>query len=120
MKIYVDSEGFNKVNIESEKRLVASFLEHDVQASLSGVDEYINACADVLSGKADEWEGTGNSHTVVITKDYVNIYNEYTAEKLDISSIREFCTYLNVWKNFLLKKKYFWIKVFPSLIKPLL
>ncbi|MBA5603736.1 hypothetical protein H1224_22145 [Pectobacterium aroidearum] len=104
MKYYFAADGYPALEINYELHVISDFLQGDIQSSLYGVNEYISACDDVLSGKVPVWEGTGNAHTVTIKTSGVNICNEYTEEEIDISSIGEFRKYLEGWKELLLSK----------------
>ncbi|GAA3581073.1 hypothetical protein GCM10023078_06200 [Gibbsiella greigii] len=103
MKFYKNSDGYLKVEADESMHLVSSFLEHDVQNSVYGVDEYLSACDSVSNGDVPRWEGTGNAHTVTIKKNGVNIYNEYTNEEMNISTISEFKKILENWKKLILE-----------------
>ncbi|AOR63389.1 hypothetical protein [Pectobacterium wasabiae] len=103
MKYYYDTDGYPALEIEHNFHVIADFLQSDVQSSLYGVNEYISVCDDVISGKIPKWEGTGNAHTVTINIAEVSIYNEYTEEEINISSIEGFKIYLEGWKKLLLR-----------------
>ncbi|MBV7407313.1 hypothetical protein [Enterobacter sp. ENT03] len=102
MKFFFDEQGYPFLDIDYEYHVLADFLSGDIQRSLFGVNEYITACNHVDSGVIEAWSGTGNAHTVTIKKDGVNIFNEYSEEELDISSIEEFKSYLESWKKLLI------------------
>ncbi|WP_373370591.1 hypothetical protein [Pectobacterium parmentieri] len=104
MKYYYGSDGYPVCETEWDFHVISDFLQGDIQGSLSGVNEYILACDDVISGKIPVWEATGNAHTLTVRKTGVNIYNEYSEEEIDISSIGEFRKYLEGWRELLLSK----------------
>ncbi|WP_437215964.1 hypothetical protein [Pectobacterium sp. LFLA-215] len=104
MKYYFAADGYPALEINYDLHVISDFLQGDVQSSLYGVNEYISACDDVLSGKVTVWEGTGNAHTVTIKTSGVNICNEYSEEEINISSVDEFRKYLEGWKDLLLSK----------------
>nr|WP_071823893.1 YacL family protein [Serratia sp. FGI94] len=105
MKYFIDERGHCRVKTEKEHHLIYSFLEEDIQSSLYGVSEYISACGTVNNGHIPEWEGTGNSHTITIRQDGVEIFNEYTEESLTIPTIEKFKSYLENWKELILSKE---------------
>ncbi|WP_322084202.1 YacL family protein [Burkholderia sp. BCC1972] len=102
MKIYVDERGFVHAEMAEGQKIVGDFLSSDIQGSVYAADEYINACLSVENGRVEKWEGTGNAHTVIIEKDGVEIFNEYTEESLRISGIKTFRAYLEEWREYLL------------------
>ncbi len=102
MNFIFDKQGYPILDVDYQYHVLADFLSGDVQGSIFGVNEYIAACNDVSSGRIPTWSGTGNAHTVTIKKDSVNIFNEYSEEELDISSIDEFKSYLENWKKLLI------------------
>ena len=104
MKFSFDEQGYPFLDVEYEYHVLSDFLSGDVQSSLSGVNEYLSACENIISGKIEIWSETGNAHTVTVRKDGVNIFNEYSEEELDINSIDEFKNYLENWKQLLISK----------------
>ena len=102
MRFFFDEQGYPSLDVDYDYHVLADFLSGDVQRSLFGVNEYITACNNVSSGTMAIWSGTGNAHTVTIKKDSVNIFNEYSEEDLYISSIAEFKSYLEMWKQLLI------------------
>ena len=105
MRIYVDDHGFTQVEMAKGSEVLGDFLSGDIQGSVCAVDEYISACLSVENGDAKIWEGTGNAHTVIIESKGVEIFNEYTEQSMQISSISNFRAYLEGWKKYLLDSK---------------
>ncbi|PPE58201.1 hypothetical protein F157LOC_03222 [Pectobacterium brasiliense] len=105
MKFFITEDGYPSLDISNDYHVLADFLKDDIQRSLYGVDEYIQACESVRNGSLSLWEGTGNSHTVTIKPVGVEIFNEYTEESINILSIEEFENYLKKWKELLLIEK---------------
>jgi len=101
MKMFIDKNGFRVAELGRENQVLADFLMGDVQGSLYGIQELINACTLVERREVPKWEGTGNAHTVIISRDSVEIFNEYTEGSLSISDVKEFKMYLNKWKEFI-------------------
>ncbi|MEQ5369226.1 hypothetical protein [Morganella morganii] len=105
MKFYIDKDGYSRAEADEEHRLIAWFLNDDVQGSLHGVEEYISWCDVIRNGELPQWKGTGNAHTVTIKPNGVEIFNEYTEESLKIATIAEFKGYLEQWRELLLSRK---------------
>ncbi|MCC8376555.1 hypothetical protein CKY10_03855 [Photorhabdus sp. HUG-39] len=105
MRFFIDKDGYPEVDLGYEYHVLADFLSGDIQGSLRGVNEYLDLCESVKNGELLQWEGTGNAHTVTIKLDSVEIFNEYTEESLTISTIEEFRSYLERWKELLLSRK---------------
>ncbi|EMB4325764.1 hypothetical protein RJ492_004208 [Pluralibacter gergoviae] len=98
MKFFFDDNGYPSIKASDDFRILTDFIKDDIQRSIYGVNEFINACELVKSGSLPFWEGTGNSHTVTIRPNCVELFNEYTEEAMIISSIDEFKGYLDKWK----------------------
>ncbi|EMH4164452.1 hypothetical protein RJ498_003775 [Pluralibacter gergoviae] len=98
MRFFLDASGCPNIEANNDFRILTDFIKDDIQRSIYGVDEFIKACELVKSGALPFWEGTGNSHTVTIKPNSVEIFNEYTEEVMGISSINEFEGYLKKWK----------------------
>lgn len=99
MKFFINENGYPSLDASNEYRILTNFFEDDIQKSLYGVNEYIEACELVRNGSLPLWEGTGNSHTVTIKTFGVEIFNEYTEESVNTLTIDEFEKYLKEWKK---------------------
>lgn len=98
MRFFLDASGYPDIEANEDFRILTDFIKDDIQRSVYGVDGFIKACELIKSGALPLWEGTGNSHTVIIKPNYVEIFNEYTEDVMGISSINEFEEYLKKWK----------------------
>ena len=101
MEFRITEDGFRHVVVAEDMKLLGSYLMEDVQNSTAWCDELIIIINDVESGHLDEWEGTGNAHTLHITGNHVTITNEYTEEVLQGISLRFFKEALIKWRNFI-------------------
>ena len=76
MYFYIDSNNICRVkrnNLKLSDEMIADFLEEDVMGVEDTVDLIIDNISQVQNGKIEIWEGTGNAHTISITKDKINI-----------------------------------------------
>ncbi|MCM2655231.1 hypothetical protein [Serratia marcescens] len=99
MRFFIGDDGYPSIEANGDFRILIDFLKDDIQRSIYGVNEFIEACKLVRSGSLPFWEGTGNSHTITIKPNGVEIFNEYTEESMIVSSINEFEGYLEKWKH---------------------
>ncbi|HID8400455.1 hypothetical protein V6E00_15545 [Serratia marcescens] len=99
MRFFICDDGYPSIEANGDFRILIDFLKDDIQRSIYGVNEFIEACKLVRSGVLPFWEGTGNSHTITIKPNGVEIFNEYTEESMIVSSIDEFERYLEKWKH---------------------
>lgn len=78
--------------------MLASFLEQDIQSSVDGCQEFLNAVAAVEQGRREEWRATGNAHTVTIRPTGVTIESEWDPESRPCElTLTEFEQALNDW-----------------------
>lgn len=75
IKCYRDASGYCRVDAADMHPLIGSYLEQDVQNSRATCDELKTILNEVSTGTRDEWEGTGNAHTLTIHRDGVTIDN---------------------------------------------
>jgi hypothetical protein len=80
IRCFRDEDGIPRVDPGDLPRVVATFLEEDVQSSLAYARELLERIEDVASGRLPEWSGTGNAHTITIRPAEVTIENEWTDE----------------------------------------
>ena len=91
VKCYIDEHGFRRAEVSPPYQLLGWYLEDDVQGSLYHCKLLFSEIEKVKAGVEPEFSGTGNAHTVTITRDKVVIENEYLieSEDCDISRICE-------------------------------
>ncbi len=99
MRFFICDDGYPSIEANSDYRILTDFIKDDIQRGFYGVNEFIEACKLVRSGNLPFWEGTGNSHTITIKLNGVEIFNEYTEESMIVSSIDEFEGCLEQWKS---------------------
>ena len=102
IKCFRDDKGWRRADVGSLPKIIESFLEQDIQNSVSSCDEYLAIGRDVTSGKQKNWSGTGNAHLVVIDPEKIlieNIWDENVSKATLTHS--EFCECLTAWKDFL-------------------
>jgi len=102
MYFYIDSYNICRVkrnNLKFSDEIIADFLEEDVMGVENNVDLIIDNISQVQNGKIEIWEGTGNAHTISITKDKINIFNEFTEMEVTIYNFGYFLSLLYQWKK---------------------
>ncbi|MEL5589961.1 hypothetical protein PTT03_13075 [Serratia ureilytica] len=104
MRFFICDDGYPSIEFNSDYRILTDFIKDDIQRGFYGVNEFIEACKLVRSGNLPFWAGTGNSHTITIKPNGVEIFNEYTEESMIVSSIDEFEGYLEKWKHLISNK----------------
>ncbi len=97
---YFDSDNCPRAEYPPPFEMIGWYLEQDVQSSLSTCDELLRLCDDFCKGRRDEWQGTGNIHTVSIRDSRVQIENEFTDSAAScVLSIDDFKTALLSWRE---------------------
>jgi uncharacterized protein YacL (UPF0231 family) len=93
LQFYRDDAGDARARGRGRGKLVAGFLESDLQDSLESAREILKAIDDVEAGRADSWERTGNAHTLTLSPQGAAIQDEMDEEAepyvLSLSEIRE-------------------------------
>jgi uncharacterized protein YacL (UPF0231 family) len=102
IELYKDKNGFPRVNCSVPLEVLGSYLEQDLQRSISSCDEIIQIIESIQQGKQDSWEGTGNAHTVTIEANSTKIFNEFS-DTLDPCSMAtdEFKNAIISWRKFI-------------------
>jgi uncharacterized protein YacL (UPF0231 family) len=101
IKCYLDESGSRRVDPQDLHPLIASFLEQDVQSSITSCDQYLQAIQSVCSGIVPEWIGIGNAHTLSIRRSEVTIENEWD-DSFGIAHLShsEMKKSLEMWREF--------------------
>lgn len=102
MYFYIDGNDICRVernNLKLSDEMIADFLEEDVMGVEDTVDLIIDNINQVQNGKIEIWEGTGNAHTISITKDKINIFNEFTEMDVTIYDFEYFLSLLYQWRK---------------------
>ena len=108
MYFYIDSNNICRVkrnNLKLSDEMIADFLEEDVMGVENTVDLIIDNISQVQNGKIEIWEGTVNAHTISITKDKINIFNEFTEMEVTIYDFEYFLSLLYQWKKLIESRK---------------
>ena len=67
LEFYRDSAGDRRARGRGHGRVMAGFLESDLQDSPAAAREVLRALDDVESGRAPSWERTGNAYTLTLS-----------------------------------------------------
>jgi uncharacterized protein YacL (UPF0231 family) len=93
LEFYWDSAGDPRARCKGIARVVAGFLESDLQDSAEAAREVLSAVDDVESGRLPSWERTGNAYTLTLSAEGTEILDEMDDEAepypLSLSEIRE-------------------------------
>lgn len=93
LKFYRDDAGDACARGRGRGKLVAAFLESDLQDSPESAREILQAIDDVEAGRADSWERTGNAHTLTLSPQGAAIQDEMDEDAepyvLSLPEIRE-------------------------------
>lgn len=102
LEFYWDAAGDARARCKGRGRVVAGFLESDLQESVAAANEVLRAVEEVAAGRTESWERTGNSYTLTLDAEGASIQNEIKAEtepyQLSLPEIREIVT---DWISFL-------------------
>ena len=93
LQFYSDDTGAPRARCEGHGRVVAGFLESDLQDSLAAAHEVLRAVDDVAAGRAPSWERTGNAYTLTLAPDGATLQDEIDEEAepyaLSLPELRE-------------------------------
>ena len=102
LKFYRDDAGDARARARGRGKIVAGFLESDLQDSPESAQEVLQAVKDVEAGRADSWERTGNSYTLTLSPQGAAIQDEMDEDAepyvFTLSEIREM---VEGWLSFL-------------------
>ena len=85
---------------------IADWLGQDIQYSKRSVDNWISIINDVASGiRESGYQGTGNTHSVMVTDDWVFIECEYVEEQKVFMSVQQALFALEKYKSFLVSRE---------------
>jgi uncharacterized protein YacL (UPF0231 family) len=76
LELYRDSAGDPRARHKGRGRMVAGFLESDLQDSPDAAREVLRALDDVESGREPSWERTGNAYTLTLSPEGATIQDE--------------------------------------------
>jgi uncharacterized protein YacL (UPF0231 family) len=68
LQFYSDADGVPRALCEGPGRVLAGFLESDLQDSLAAAHEVLRAVDEVASGRSASWERTGNAYTLSLSE----------------------------------------------------
>jgi len=97
-----DKQGFRKVETSIGHEVLGWFLEQDIQGCIEDCEELLQTCDKIEKGVSDSWKGTGNAHTIIVTKDNVTIVTEFAIPETSCSiSLQEFQMAIKKWQDFI-------------------
>ena len=102
LEYYRDSSGDPRVRGRGHGRLVAGFLESDLQDSPTAAREVLRALDAVEAGREPSWERTGNAYTLTLAPEGATIQDENAEDSkprpFSLAALREAVT---GWVSFL-------------------
>ncbi len=102
LEYYRDSAGDPRARGKGHGRVVAGFLESDLQDSPAAAREVLRALDRVESGHAPSWERTGNAYTLTLAPEGATIQDEQAEDAepqtVPLAALREA---LSGWVSFL-------------------
>jgi uncharacterized protein YacL (UPF0231 family) len=102
LEFHRDSAGDPRAHGKGHDRIVAGFLESDLQDSPEAAREVLRAVDAVESGREPSWERTGNAHTLTLSPKGASIQDENAEDPkphpVSLSALREA---VSGWVSFL-------------------
>jgi len=77
LHLYRDDQGEPRARASEAQRLLARFLEGDVQGDAHYAREILAALDQVAHGARPHWQGTGNAHTLTLTPDIARLESDF-------------------------------------------
>jgi hypothetical protein len=105
LDLYRDAAGDPRARGKGRGRMVAGFLESDLQDSPRAAREVLRAVDDVEAGREPSWERTGNAYTLTLSPEGAAIQDERSDDGgLHTLSLPELREAVGSWLSFLEKK----------------
>ena len=102
IQFYRDDAGDARARGRGRGKLVAGFLESDLQDSPESAREVLQAIDDIETGRTDSWERTGNAYTLTLSPQGAALQDEMDEDAepyvLSLPEIREA---VEGWASFL-------------------
>lgn len=102
LEFYRDSAGDPRARCKGRGRVLAGFLESDLQDSPAASGELLSAIDRVESGREPSWERTGNAYTLTLSPKGAAVQDENAEDskpyRLPLAALREAVT---GWLSFL-------------------
>ena len=100
MRCFTDHHGFRRIDVAPLPETVGSFLELDIQGSAESTDELIAVLDRIAAGSLQNWEATGNTFAVVLSRDGASINCVWGDDNCTVS-LADFRESLVAWRNFI-------------------
>jgi len=101
LNFYLDDRGFYRSDTTDRLQIVAGYFVHDIQGDLKSAYRLKKECKEVLNGKRNYRQGTGNVHTLTFRGTEAEIFNE----KSITISVEDFLAHLEEWIEFVERQK---------------
>jgi uncharacterized protein YacL (UPF0231 family) len=85
IRLFRDKEGYPRAERSKSCKVLALFLEAEIQQDQQWGQELIQIIDKVQNLKIDNWEETGNANTLLLTPEKAKIVNEFTNDTCDLS-----------------------------------
>jgi uncharacterized protein YacL (UPF0231 family) len=93
LKFYRDTAGDARARGKGRGKVLAGFLESDLQDSPASAQEVLRAIEDTEAGRLRSWERTGNAYTLTLSPEGATLLDEMDEDfepyVLSLSEIRE-------------------------------
>jgi hypothetical protein len=101
MEFFLDKDNYCcvKNTANPDEQVIGDFFEGDIQGIDYNVNLFIDVINQIKNDEIENWQGAGNAHTISITKDKINIFNEFTEMEVTIYDFEYFLSLLYQWKK---------------------
>ena len=101
MEFFLDKDNYCcvKNTANPDEQVIGDFFEGDIQGIDYNVNLFIDVINQIKNDEIENWQGEGNAHTISITKDKINIFNEFTEMEVTIYDFEYFLSLLYQWKK---------------------
>lgn len=76
LKLYRDAAGDVRARGKGRGKVLAGFLESDLQDSPASAQEVLRAIEDTEAGRLRSWERTGNAYTLTLSPEGATLQDE--------------------------------------------
>lgn len=100
IRLFRDEKGYPHAEVSKSWKVLALFLEADIQRDQRWGQEIIQIINKVQNQEISNWEETGNVHTLFVTPEGVQIVNEFTNDTCSLS-IKDLKQAIEDWLMFI-------------------
>ena len=98
-RFFVDEFQNCRAEFQQPYAVIGWFLEQDVQASLESCSHIRSICRDVLEGRLEGFQSSGNAHVLIIEANTVTLQNQFAFDNAScVITLNDLIEALDQWR----------------------